>query len=117
MWRVYSIRNVAFILHRITGIALLVYFVLHVLTISTALLAGPGAFSATMAAFRHPAFRAVEIAIVGCVVFHGLNGLHIIAAERGWLRPGGAAFPRATVATTVAIWAAAALVALFPWGA
>ena len=86
MWRVYSIRNVTFILHRITGVALLVYFVLHVLTISTALLSGPEAFSATMATFRHPAFRAVEIAIVGCVVFHGFNGLHTIAAERGWLR-------------------------------
>lgn len=85
MWRVYSIRNVLFILHRVTGVALLAYFVLHVLTISTALLAGPEAFSATMAAFRHPAFRSVEIAIAGCVVFHGLNGLHTIAAERGWL--------------------------------
>jgi succinate dehydrogenase / fumarate reductase, cytochrome b subunit len=115
MWRVYSIRNVTFILHRITGVALLVYFVLHVLTISTALISGPEAFSATMATFRHPAFRAVELAIVGCVVFHGLNGLHIIAAERGWLRPGGAAFPRATVAATLAIWTAAALVALLPW--
>jgi succinate dehydrogenase / fumarate reductase cytochrome b subunit len=116
MWRVYSIRNVMFILHRITGLALLVYFVAHVLTISTALLAGPEAFSATMATFQHPAFRSLEIAIVGCVLFHGLNGLQIIAAERGWLRPGGAAFPRATVAATLAIWTAAALVAVLPWG-
>jgi succinate dehydrogenase / fumarate reductase, cytochrome b subunit len=111
MWRVYSIRNVTFILHRVTGTALLVYFVAHVVTISTAMLAGPEAFSATMAALRHPAFRAVELAIVGCVVFHGLNGLNIIAAERGWMRPGGAAFPRATVAATLAIWTAAALAA------
>lgn len=117
MWRVYSIHNVVFILHRITGVALLVYFVLHVLTISTALLSGPEAFSATMATFRHPAFRAVEIAIVGCVVFHGLNGLHIIASERGWLRPGGAAFPRAAVAVTFAIWTAAAVVAVLPGAA
>ena len=51
-----------------------------------ALLSGPEAFSATMDTFRHPAFRAVEIAIVGCVAFHGLNGLRAIAAERGWLR-------------------------------
>jgi succinate dehydrogenase / fumarate reductase cytochrome b subunit len=117
MWRVYSIRNVVFILHRITGVALLVYFVLHVLAISTALLSGPEAFSATMATFRHPAFRAVEIAIVGCVAFHGLNGLHIIAAERGWLRAGGAAFPRAAVAVTLAIWTAAAVVAVLPGAA
>ena len=86
MWRIYSIRNVMFILHRVTGAALLLYFVAHVLTISTALVAGPEAFTATMATFRHPAFRAVELAIVGCVAFHGLNGLHTIAAERGWFR-------------------------------
>ena len=48
MWRIYSIRNVMFILHRITGTALLLYFVAHVLTISTALVAGPEAFTATM---------------------------------------------------------------------
>jgi succinate dehydrogenase / fumarate reductase cytochrome b subunit len=86
MWRIYSIRNVTFILHRVTGVALLVYFVAHVLTISTALVSGPEAFSATMAALRHPAFRVVELAIVACIAFHALNGLHIIAAERGWFR-------------------------------
>jgi len=112
MWRIYSIRNVMFILHRITGTALLLYFVAHVLTISTALVAGPEAFTATMAAFRHPAFRAVELAIVGCIAFHGLNGLHMIAAERGWMRRDGVAFPRASVVATLAIWTAAAAVAV-----
>lgn len=86
MYRVYSIRNWIFILHRVTGTALLVYFVAHVLSISTALVAGPAAFDAVMAAFRAPLFRAVELVIVGCALVHGLNGLHIIAAERGWLR-------------------------------
>ena len=84
MYRIYSSRNVTFILHRLTGTALLVYFVLHVLTISTALFAGPQAFTATMAAFRHPAFRAVEAVIVACIAFHGANGLMMIGAERGW---------------------------------
>lgn len=84
MFRVYSHRNVMFILHRVTGTMLLAYFVLHVLTISTALFAGPEAFTSVMAAFRHPAFRAVELVIVACIAFHGLNGLNQIATERGW---------------------------------
>ena len=84
MYRIYSSRNVTFILHRVTGTALLVYFVLHVLTISTALLSGPQAFTSVMAAFRHPAFRAVEAVIVACIAFHGINGLAMIGAERGW---------------------------------
>lgn len=84
MYRIYSSRTWTFILHRATGTALLVYFVLHVLTISTALFAGPQAFTATMAAFRHPAFRAVEAVIVLCIAFHGINGVAMIGAERGW---------------------------------
>ena len=86
MWRVYSVHNVMFILRRLTGVALLVYFVAHVLTISTALLAGPQAFTSVMAAFREPALRWVEWAIVACIVFHALSGLHIIAAERASVR-------------------------------
>ena len=112
IWRVYSIHNVMFILNRITGAALLIYFVLHVLTISTALIAGPQTFSAVMAVFRLPLFRAVELAIVGCALFHGLNGLHIILSERGWLAPRGAGFAKATVTLTLGLWVAAALSAL-----
>ena len=112
MWRIYSMHTWMFILHRVTGAALLAYFVAHVLTISTALLAGPEAFSAVMAGLRHPGFRALELAIVGCVAFHALNGLRIIAAERGWLRAGGDAYARATVGATLGIWATAAAMAV-----
>lgn len=111
MYRIYSARNWVFILHRVTGLALLVYFVAHVLAISTALVAGPETFTAVMAAFRHPVFRAVEVAIVGCVAFHGLNGLHVIAAERGWMRSGHPAWARASVGATLCIWTVAAAMA------
>jgi succinate dehydrogenase cytochrome b556 subunit len=112
MWRVYSIHNVMFILNRVTGTALLVYLVLHVLTISTALVAGPRAFSAVMATLREPRFRAVELAIAGCVLFHGLHGLHIILSERGWVAPRSDAFAKATIALTLCAWIAAATTAL-----
>jgi succinate dehydrogenase / fumarate reductase cytochrome b subunit len=112
MVRLYTIHGWMFLLHRITGVALLLYFVAHVLAISTAMVAGPEAFASVMATFRQPVFRAVEVAIVGCIAFHGLNGLHLIAAERGWMRPAGAAFPRAAVAATLAIWIGAAAMAL-----
>ena len=113
MYRIYSARNWTFILHRITGIALLVYFVAHVLTISTALVAGPAAFTAVMATFTHPLFRAVELVIVGCIAFHGLNGLHIIASERGWLRSrGDVIYARASVVAVLGLWALAAATAV-----
>ncbi|HYC36027.1 MAG TPA: hypothetical protein VEC19_06370 [Usitatibacter sp.] len=86
MWRIYSVHNVMFILRRSTGVALLFYFVAHVITISTALVAGPEAFSSVMATFREPAFRAVEWLIVACIAFHALSGLHLMAAERASVR-------------------------------
>ncbi len=112
MYRIYSARNWIFILHRVTGVALLVYFVAHVLAVSTALFAGPVAFTAVMGTFRLPAFRAVELLVVGCAAFHGLNGLHAIAAERGWMRPGSSAWARAAVGATLGLWTAAAAVFL-----
>ena len=108
MRRIYSIHGWLFVLHRVTGIALLVYLIAHILTISTAMIAGPRAFTSVMATLARPAFAAVELAIVGCVAFHGLNGIRIIAVERGWLKSGGTAFAGATIATTLAVWLAAA---------
>ena|SRR5665213_3908923 len=109
MYRIYSVRNWMFILHRITGTVLLVYFVAHVITISTALVAGPAVFTSVMTTFTHPVFRAVELVIAGCIVFHGLNGLHIIASERGWLRSrGDIIYARASVVAVLGIWTLAA---------
>ena len=112
MWRIYSIHGWLFILHRITGIALLVYLIAHILTISTAMIAGPQAFSSLMMTLAQPGFEGVELAIVGCVAFHGLNGIRIIAVERGWLKSGGTSFAGATIATTLAAWMAAALLVI-----
>ena len=86
MWRVYSVHNVIFILRRLTGVALLAYFVANLATISTALIAGTETFTAVMAAFREPGLRWIEWAIVACIVFHALSGLHMIAAERASAR-------------------------------
>lgn len=103
MYRIYSILNVTFILNRATGIALLVYFLLHVLAISTALIAGPESFSRVMRTFAQPGFRAVEIAIAGCALYHALNGLHIVLAERGLL-PRDPRMAKAVASITLAVW-------------
>jgi succinate dehydrogenase/fumarate reductase cytochrome b subunit len=59
---------------------------LHVLSISTALLFGQEVFDSVMKAFQSNTFRLVEAIVVICVLGHGLNGLHIILSERGWFR-------------------------------
>jgi succinate dehydrogenase / fumarate reductase cytochrome b subunit len=113
MWRIYTIHNVMFILLRLTGLALLVYLVLHIATVSTALLAGGAAFDRTMAMLARPGFMALDIALLGCVLFHALNGLRIIMNERGWLPQHRDGFASLTVTATLGLWVAASAVAIF----
>lgn len=86
MLRIYSAKNWKFLFHRVSGLILLIYFILHVLSISTALLFGKEVFDSVMKAFQSNVFRLVEAIVVICVLGHGLNGLHIIVSERGWFR-------------------------------
>ena len=86
MLRIYSAKNWKFLFHRMSGLILLIYFMLHVLSISTALLFGQEVFDSVMKAFQSNTFRLVEASVVICVLGHGLNGLHIILSERGRVR-------------------------------
>lgn len=107
MWRIYSIHNVMFILHRLTGLALLGYLAAHIWALSTALMGGAAMFDAVMSMLSKPAFFAIELVLLGCVIFHGLNGLRLILNERGILIGRSEGFARATVALTLIVWIAA----------
>lgn len=68
------------LVHRITGILLVVYLFAHILTLSAAL-RGAEAFNQTLRAFDNPVVRAFELGLVAIVVFHTLNGLRLIALD------------------------------------
>lgn len=70
----------AWILHRITGLAIVFYLLMHIGVISTALWGG---FDHTMAILRHPVFATGELLLVCAVLYHGLNGLRIILFDLG----------------------------------
>jgi succinate dehydrogenase / fumarate reductase cytochrome b subunit len=69
-------------LQRITGLGLLVYLFLHVRTIHE-LSKGPEAFDSALALFRNPLFKLGEIALLGAVILHALNGLRITMLDMG----------------------------------
>lgn len=112
MWRVYSIQNVTFILHRLTGLALLGYLVAHILTISTALFAGGSVFTAVMEKLSSPGFLALDIALFGCVLFHAFNGLRLIMSERGWLPQRRDNYAGVALASTFVVWLCAGVIAV-----
>lgn len=72
--------SVAWILHRITGIALLGYLFVHVWALRT-LVKGEAAFQAEMALFTTPLFKLAEWVLFAVVLFHALNGIRIVLVD------------------------------------
>ena len=69
-------------LHRLTGLGLLTYFVLHiVLTSSRAL--GQSAWQESMARVSGPIFVFGEFLVFMAFAFHAINGVRLVFAELG----------------------------------
>ena len=69
-------------IQRITGLLLLVYLFLHVRP-SMRSAKGPRHSIAAIAAFRGPVFKLLEIALLGVVILHALNGVRITLVDLG----------------------------------
>lgn len=68
------------VLHRLTGVGILAFLFLHIA--DTYLVAfGPEYYNELVFLYSNPFFRIMEILLVGAVLYHGLNGLRIIALD------------------------------------
>ena len=70
----------AFYLHRISGIGILVFLVLHVLNIASAMW-GPEVSNAFMKFYHQPVFQLGLLVLIAGVLYHGFNGLRIILMD------------------------------------
>lgn len=70
----------AFVLHRISGVALALYLLLHVLDISLVMY-GPRVFNAFLGFYHQWPFRIGLILVMAAVVYHAFNGLRIILMD------------------------------------
>jgi succinate dehydrogenase / fumarate reductase cytochrome b subunit len=70
----------AWLLHRVSGVAIMLFLFLHVL--DTSLVGfGPITYETFVSLYRAPLFRVLEVALAGAVLYHGLNGLRIILID------------------------------------
>jgi len=70
----------SWILHRVTGVGVFLFLLVHIVDI--ALVGwGPALFNKLLFLYRYPPFRVGEIALVGAVLYHALNGLRICVID------------------------------------
>lgn len=72
----------AYILHRISGVGLIVYLFVHIWALSS-LTKGRAAFAEEMKTFTTPPFKFLEWALGALVIFHAFNGIRIAVVDLG----------------------------------
>lgn len=80
----HSVGIKVWLLHRITGVGLLLYVLAHIATMSTAMLRGDEAFRKTFEVLFHtPIFIFFDVLVLAALIIHALNGLRIMVMEMG----------------------------------
>ena len=74
----------AWILHRITGLGLVFYILLHTILMGVSLLSGKEGFDSTLSVLMgNPVFELLDIMLLGAVLYHGFNGIRILLFDVG----------------------------------
>ncbi len=79
----YGLERYAYSLHRITGLGILAYFLMHIFVTGTRL-GGEQNWESTMAYFRQPIFKFGELLVFLAFAFHAANGIRLVLVELGF---------------------------------
>ncbi len=70
----------AWILHRVTGLGVLLFLALHIVDIFLLSL-GPQIFNSLLVLYRSPVARVFDVFLLFGLLFHALNGLRIVVID------------------------------------
>jgi succinate dehydrogenase / fumarate reductase cytochrome b subunit len=100
----------SWVAHRVTGVCIFFFLFVHVL--DTALVrVSPEAYDEVVATYKSPIVALMEYGLVAAVLFHGLNGLRVIAVDF-WSK--GPRYQKQMLWTVVGIWAVLMAGAIYP---
>ncbi len=78
----WGIERYLYTLHRVTGVGILLFFIIHIFESSLRIL-GRETWDAVMEVMTNPIFKAGEILVFAAFAFHALNGIRLIFIELG----------------------------------
>jgi len=79
----WGLERYAYTLHRITGLGILSYFLLHIFVTSTRVLGGREVWEAVMGFLHSPMFKIGEMLVYIAFCYHAFNGLRLVLIELG----------------------------------
>jgi succinate dehydrogenase / fumarate reductase cytochrome b subunit len=90
----YGAERYAYALHRLTGLSLLTYFIIHIF-VTGSRIGGPESWQKTMDSFATPFFKFGEFLVYLAFAYHALNGLRLGITELGYMlgRPRRPVYP------------------------
>ncbi len=81
----YFTGSLAYVLHRVTGLALIFFLFFHILSITKSQ-ATPEAYDLMIRRMQEPDFKIGEILLFAGLLYHGLNGIRIVLVDFAWTR-------------------------------
>lgn len=81
----YKLERYLYILHRVTGLGLLLFGIFHLTVTTVFRIQGQSVWDAAITLLTNPAFKVGEYLVVIAFVFHALNGGRLILQELGFL--------------------------------
>jgi succinate dehydrogenase / fumarate reductase cytochrome b subunit len=93
----YSFERYLYLGHRLSGIGLIAYMVLHIVETANRI-RGEEAWAGLMALFASPPFKVIEYLLFAAAVFHAMNGVRLLLTELGFFlgRPNEPVYPYST---------------------
>jgi succinate dehydrogenase / fumarate reductase, cytochrome b subunit len=79
----YGPERYAYALHRLTGLGILAYFLIHIF-VTGARLGGPALWDERMAYLSKPLFKMGEFLVFLAFVYHAVNGVRLVFIELGF---------------------------------
>mgnify|MGYP001165946197 CR=1 FL=1 len=80
----WGLERYLYTLHRLTGLGLLFYFLLHIF-VTSARAFGPEAWARSMGMVSGPLFVVGEFLVFTAFAFHAANGIRLVVIELGWI--------------------------------